>query len=1503
MCCPGRHTTIKRTVSLAVVFLLLVNDISYGAGRIFPLPNRSNLSAPLSTEPVCEVERLPGGRYGVTLKDTSRLRNKWGFLEGVYLAGDILRLCGEYDFERPEELLSRLFRSRPGTAEALSEITGIKDSGKFKAFRMCFETPGGESYFIKVSLAAPGLSGKDNIFVLRDGTKISVEIENGPAEYPGEVKFEGTGEPDTSESFPDGAVAEDEPDDIAKLKITPKIILSHVFLALVFYVVVQEVTGLNSLLLWPLTAYIFGTTLALDTCIQGFRVFGSPLGKIIKRRFSGLSVGEERTRMAEERKERLKEYFESLKKRDPLYGRYPIFFAGRDIFPDKLDGKLFFGKKKHLAINEDFLEGPFLEARFRALYRHASHEMYLNERDYKRFSAELLARVFEYSSGNLLIGALVFIPSLVAARVNTLYGKLAPGFMSYAAHAGKSYAVLGSIFVGVEIFTAFLKATLLPLSGAWIAQGMPVLGTAGLFACTFAGGVLREVAAIVFYAAQPGLPLGKVLFTAWIPYVGFYFSLPMQVLDAGIGDMRRMNKIANKVIDSANRSQLEHAKKVIVRKQAFPIAREIFSYEEKNNIRFRIRKDSHSPEKIENSLIMGERPVLLVGEADTVEKTLSGLKVAPFLLGQTFVLVVKEDKTYGVERASEWIARRNGDVLTRDQTTSENFPSTAPDGTVRLSFTVNMGRMTGRQLDLVLSQAGVSKASVVKQVIFVRDRAHEKQVRKRLKAYYGDLPATSFVYQSPLGGDVSVEIAAESSGQARVTRISDKITVVEKNGVKEAHVSGIRPAWWDRDPYRQVQKAFKEAESLLSAAGFDFADDVKRIWLYQKNITGSYLFFSERYQRLNDGRDVFFTEQKMKGRGWYPASTGIGMSNGSMLLECLAVKGDKEDLTFKPLENPESTNAHEYDKEKVLKKGVHKTSKPPLFSRGISVIKGKHSRIYISGTASVKGPHVVHPGDVEKQTSTTIENIGIVLSRGEAELKDITQLRVYIKNPEDFQKVKAIVEAEFPHAPPTVYLHADVCRDGWLVEIEAVADRIFSSAESMPSGEDSGSSGREDREGEPRALPSDKRPASSITEAELEKIISNGVFDMTVDGYVDNLRGYEKNVADRRVLDVGTGLGQMALWAEKAGAIEITGLDINPEAVNAARRLSVERKTRVKFENKDVFSVSLKEKNMEVITAAFFWEFVPEERKEELLKEFFDALPPGGSVFFVVSNDGVYGRGKDSMPALLSRPQGAIPGEPWSHHNWKRGLKEAGFEEIETRYIWEEPVGEADQKSVMSVVTARKKGDLEKEKYRKEIIHAQNFRTAAGYMQGKSLDTAVCRGQAPGRRIIAVGRSWLKSYFPGSYQHSAFNPLVSAIKNYCEGIGVPFIIADDEDLPWLISREREKRNMPEDTKVIMLAGARADGEIPDILEELSRNKLYTVVGVDSSKMHPGGYIRIMEILTIALWLSMGVHPDPENENMEILPPDSLRPIYVIVPHSAPMDYGILKFIYSIQRYA
>jgi enamine deaminase RidA (YjgF/YER057c/UK114 family) len=141
-----------------------------------------------------------------------------------------------------------------------------------------------------------------------------------------------------------------------------------------------------------------------------------------------------------------------------------------------------------------------------------------------------------------------------------------------------------------------------------------------------------------------------------------------------------------------------------------------------------------------------------------------------------------------------------------------------------------------------------------------------------------------------------------------------------------------------------------------------------------------------------------------------------------------------------PLENPRQTSAFAYS--------TTYSPRSPKFSRGLAVVQGKETTLFISGTASIVHSETQHRGDVVAQTNETLANIRALIAeenlarhglpgRGTT-LDGLAVARVYIKHPEDYAIVREVCQRCLPCVPLT-FVVADVCRPDLLVEIEGMA--------------------------------------------------------------------------------------------------------------------------------------------------------------------------------------------------------------------------------------------------------------------------------------------------------------------------------------------------------------------------------------------------------------------------------------------------------------------------------
>ncbi len=231
------------------------------------------------------------------------------------------------------------------------------------------------------------------------------------------------------------------------------------------------------------------------------------------------------------------------------------------------------------------------------------------------------------------------------------------------------------------------------------------------------------------------------------------------------------------------------------------------------------------------------------------------------------------------------------------------------------------------------------------------------------------------------------------------------------------------------------ENAFAELVEVFNAAFFPL-NSIVRQWNYIEDILG-FDGDKQRYQEFNNVRSgVYGDTFTEKG---YPAATGIGMNQGGIILEFIAVKSIE--LKTLPIDNPNQISAHTYSKNVLVgEECVVKTT--PKFERARYIELFGKKLIFISGTASIVGERTVGVGDAAEQTEITINNIQQLYSQeildelsGGTLNPKYGHARVYLKNRKDFAIIKKTFKSHFGNLP-VVYIIADICRKDLLVEIE-----------------------------------------------------------------------------------------------------------------------------------------------------------------------------------------------------------------------------------------------------------------------------------------------------------------------------------------------------------------------------------------------------------------------------------------------------------------------------------
>jgi len=159
--------------------------------------------------------------------------------------------------------------------------------------------------------------------------------------------------------------------------------------------------------------------------------------------------------------------------------------------------------------------------------------------------------------------------------------------------------------------------------------------------------------------------------------------------------------------------------------------------------------------------------------------------------------------------------------------------------------------------------------------------------------------------------------------------------------------------------------------------------------------------------------------------GSLPASTGIGARNAggaALVVAAWAMQPLDGKAYAREVGSPLQCPAPKYGSS---------------FSRAMEVASGGVRRLFISGTASI------HPdgttawvGDIEKQVALTMEVVAAILQSRGMDYRDVTRATAYFKAPEFKPAFEAWCAARELADLPVVPLHADVCRDALLFEIE-----------------------------------------------------------------------------------------------------------------------------------------------------------------------------------------------------------------------------------------------------------------------------------------------------------------------------------------------------------------------------------------------------------------------------------------------------------------------------------
>ena len=358
------------------------------------------------------------------------------------------------------------------------------------------------------------------------------------------------------------------------------------------------------------------------------------------------------------------------------------------------------------------------------------------------------------------------------------------------------------------------------------------------------------------------------------------------------------------------------------------------------------------------------------------------------------------------------------------------FTGTAGMPEIFFAGTASRGKTFSEEITALLqeyadamAQTGCSPESEVLLRFHVSDPANQYPVLK--KALAGRLGGfVSVIGQPPASG---ARVALEAWHWQQITeknkqRSRNALNVQLKNdGVAVFYSLEDMPAG---NSGTHTGAEFESLAAYLMQFGGRVARNTVRTWLYCRDV-------DNQYAGLVKSRNIFFDRIGLRRDTRYIASTGI---EGKMTDPNRIVKMDSLSIIGLNERHQRPVTAHDM----LPPTHVYGVA----FERGMQIFWHDREWCFISGTASIdKDGHVMHPGDVEKQTERMLENITTLLANANMTWENVMTGTVYLRDGADAAVVEEVLQAKLPATLPRIMVNASVCRPGWLVEMECFGIR------------------------------------------------------------------------------------------------------------------------------------------------------------------------------------------------------------------------------------------------------------------------------------------------------------------------------------------------------------------------------------------------------------------------------------------------------------------------------
>ncbi len=350
---------------------------------------------------------------------------------------------------------------------------------------------------------------------------------------------------------------------------------------------------------------------------------------------------------------------------------------------------------------------------------------------------------------------------------------------------------------------------------------------------------------------------------------------------------------------------------------------------------------------------------------------------------------------------------------------------------------------------------------IIHQLFFIKTESNDEytklkeEIFRSLKIIYSQLPSSSVIAQLPDNGfliTVELLVLMNITKDTKINYRNNEgiyYTTINTRDYTQLFAGGISVEKLDKSYSTQADGAYSLMKQILSSESMTFSDVIRQ-WNYVEGILSINTDTGKKYQNyqvLNDVRGVYYSKEKFEHG--YPASTGIGMNAGGIILEFIAIKPNNG-VNIVPLKNPAQTDAYDYSQGVLVGNSLVQENKKsaPKFERAKYISINDKKTIYVSGTASIREERTIGINDVRQQTEVTIENISNLISKTNLNNAGISNnyekisfsfIRVYVKNISEINAVKEICNSYY-RGVPINYLVADICRENLLVEIEGIAE-------------------------------------------------------------------------------------------------------------------------------------------------------------------------------------------------------------------------------------------------------------------------------------------------------------------------------------------------------------------------------------------------------------------------------------------------------------------------------